>query len=163
MKKLKKNGFTLIELLSVVVILGVITSIAVGGYNLYISKTNKTYYENLSSVFRTAVIDYYSDNLGKLPQNIGDEKKMTLDEMLKENLVLPFVDSKGNPCETAHFYNHENVGSWMSYGLKESTIYTAWLISNHMEIMQNTKYSGKLPEFLKKDLQLLYEGDRQAH
>ena len=74
-----------------------------------------------------------------------------------------FIDSKGNPCETAHFYNHENVGGWMSYGLKESTVYTAWLISNHMEIMQNTKYSGKLPEFLKKDLQLLYEGDRQAH
>ena len=74
-----------------------------------------------------------------------------------------FVDSRGNPCQTAHYYNHENVGGWMSYGLNDGTIYTAWLISNHMEIMQNTKYAAKLPEFLKKDLYLLFEGDRATH
>ena len=57
MKKLKKNGFTLIVLLSVVVILGIIMTLVVAGYNIYISKTNKTYYENLADIFKTAVID----------------------------------------------------------------------------------------------------------
>lgn len=112
MKKLKKNGFTLIELLSVVVILGVITSIAVGGYNLYISKTNKTYYENLSSVFRTAVIDYYSDNLGKLPQNIGDEKEVKSPVLLDENYLESFIDTKENVCDGVGIAHKKATGKY---------------------------------------------------
>ena len=41
MRRINKNGFTLIELLTVVVILGIIITIAVTGYNVYISRTNK--------------------------------------------------------------------------------------------------------------------------
>lgn len=112
MKKLKKNGFTLIELLSVVVILGVITSIAVGGYNLYISKTNKTYYENLSSVFRTAVIDYYSDNLGKLPQNIGDEKEVKSPVLLDKDYLESFIDTKENMCDGVGIAHKKATGKY---------------------------------------------------
>lgn len=99
MKKLKKNGFTLIELLTVVVILGIIITIAVTGYNVYISKTNKTYYENLADIFKTAVIDYYSDNLGKLPQNIGDEKEVKSPVLLDKNYLESFVDTNEDVCD----------------------------------------------------------------
>lgn len=51
---------------------------------------------------KDAAITYYTTP--RLPQNIGDEEKMTLGEMLQANLVLPFVDSKGNQCDLDESY-----------------------------------------------------------
>lgn len=77
--------------------------------------------------------------------------------------VKAFVDSKGNPCETAHYYQHQCVGAWMSYGFEYITPYIAWLISTHMDPYMNTKYYNNLPPFLKKDIDLLHEADLNAH
>lgn len=74
-----------------------------------------------------------------------------------------FVDSKGNPCEHAHYYQHQCVGAWMSYGSEHNTPYIAWLISTHMDPFLNTKYYNNLPPFLKKDIDLLHEADLAAH
>ena len=74
-----------------------------------------------------------------------------------------FVNSRGEPCEIAHFYQHHAVGSWMSYGLFHTTPYTAWLISTHMDVFANTKYYNKLPPFLKNKSDMLHEADLAAH
>lgn len=77
--------------------------------------------------------------------------------------VKAFIDSKGNPCEQAHYYQHQCVGAWMSYGFGSITPYSAWLISVHMDPFLNTKYYKSLPPFLKKDVDLLHEADLNAH
>ena len=77
--------------------------------------------------------------------------------------VKAFIDSKGNPCEHAHYYQHQCVGAYMSYGLEYVTPYIAWLISTHMEPFFNSKYYNNLPPFLKKDIDLLHEADLNAH
>lgn len=77
--------------------------------------------------------------------------------------VKAFVDSKGNPCEQAHYYQHQCVGAWMSYGFGSITPYSAWLISTHMDPYLNTKYYRNLPSFLKKDIDILHEADMAAH
>ena len=77
--------------------------------------------------------------------------------------VKSFIDSKGNPCEIAHYYQHQCVGSYLSYGFPDGTPYVAWLISTHMDPFLNTKYYNKLPPFLKKDIDLLHEADLAAH
>ena len=74
-----------------------------------------------------------------------------------------FVDGKGNPSETAHFYQHHCIGSWISYGMPNITPYRAWLISVHMDPFLNTKYYNKLPTYLKKQVDLLHEADLNAH
>ena len=74
-----------------------------------------------------------------------------------------FVDSKGNPCDVAHYFGHQSVGEWMSYGLHSVNPYVAWLISTHMDPFLNTKYWRNLPAFLKKDVDLLHEADVNAH
>jgi predicted kinase len=74
-----------------------------------------------------------------------------------------FIDGKGNPCETAHYYQHQCVGAWESYGLADTTPRVAWLISTHMEPFFNSKYYNNLPPFLKKDIDLLHEADLNAH
>lgn len=77
--------------------------------------------------------------------------------------VKAFVDSKGNPCEQAHYYQHQCVGSWMSYGINGATPSMAWLISAHMDPFMNTKYYNKLPAYLKTKVDLLHEADLAAH
>lgn len=77
--------------------------------------------------------------------------------------VKAFIDSKGNPCEQAHYYQHQCVGAWMSYGFYSATPKVAWLISTHMDPFMNTKYYNKLPPYLKKDIDLLHEADLHAH
>ena len=77
--------------------------------------------------------------------------------------VKAFVDSKGAPCETAHYYQHQCVGAWQVYGCAWGNPYVAWLISTHMDPFLNTKYYNSLPPFLKKDIDLLHEADLNAH
>ena len=74
-----------------------------------------------------------------------------------------FVDSKGNPCDTAHYYQHQCVGAWISYGFGSITPYSAWLISTHMEPFFNSKYYNKLPSYLKSAVDKLHEADLAAH
>lgn len=77
--------------------------------------------------------------------------------------VKAFVDSKGNPCDTAHYYQHQAVGAWISYGLLHITPYSAWLISTHMEPFFGSKYYKNLPQWLKQKIDLLHEADLNAH
>lgn len=77
--------------------------------------------------------------------------------------VKSFVDSKGNPCEQAHYYQHQCLGSWMSYGMRDVTVDIAWLISVHMDPFLNTKYYNRLPNYLKKAVDQLHECDVNAH
>jgi predicted kinase len=84
--------------------------------------------------------------------------------------VKSFVDSKGNPCEQAHYYQHQCVSAWMCYGMRDLFMWpwivypkVAWLISTHMEPFFNSKYYKNLPPFLKKDIDLLHEADLAAH
>lgn len=77
--------------------------------------------------------------------------------------VKAFMDSKGNSCDTAHYYQHQCVGAWLSYGCAWGNPYVAWLISTHMDVYLNTKYYKNLPAFLKRDIDLLHEADLAAH
>ena len=76
--------------------------------------------------------------------------------------VKAFVDSKGNPCEQAHYYQHQCVGAYIAYGMG-LTAESAWLISVHMDPFLNTKYYNKLPAYLKQQVDLLHEADLAAH
>lgn len=77
--------------------------------------------------------------------------------------VKSFTDAKGQTCDEAHYYQHQCVGAWVSYGVDDITPYSAWLISTHMEPFFNSKYYKNLPPFLKKDIDLLHEADLAAH
>lgn len=80
-----------------------------------------------------------------------------------KSYVKAFVDSKGNPSEHAHYYQHQCVSAWMYYGIDKHNIFIAWLISTHMDPFLNTKYYNKLPTYLKSQVDLLHEADKNAH
>lgn len=86
-----------------------------------------------------------------------------------------FINSKGEVTDRAHFYNHENVGAWLTLGVfnnstvdNESIIFTAWLVSQHMSIYAlrqsgRDKYLDHLPHTWYHDLYNLFECDQAAH
>lgn len=73
-----------------------------------------------------------------------------------------FKDSKGNPSKEAHYYQHQCVGAYIACGFIDVPR-VIWLISTHMDPYLNTKYYRNLPTFLKKDVDLLHEADKNAH
>ena len=77
--------------------------------------------------------------------------------------VKAFIDSKGNSCKVAHYYQHQCLSAYMSYGILDITPEVAWLISVHMDPFMNTKYYNKLPPYLKKKVDLLHKCDLAAH
>ena len=93
-----------------------------------------------------------------------------------------FKDSKGNDSDFAHYYNHENVGAYNSlfYGKEEGvdSLLVAALIRYHMVLhffkdwkpKTVAKYEAEFTshKYLKemdfyKALQILHEGDKNAH
>ena len=79
--------------------------------------------------------------------------------------VKSFVNTKGEPSDTAHYYQHQCVGAWMVYGLVVNNIRVAvaWLVSTHMAPFLNEKYYKNLPAYLKNSADLLHEADLAAH
>lgn len=73
-----------------------------------------------------------------------------------------FVNTKGETTDIAHYYNHENVGAYISLGFRRSLI-TPWLINHHMDKFHHSKYYDRLPQFLKDELDKLNECDINAH
>lgn len=51
---------------------------------------------------KNAAITYYTTE--RLPQNVGDVKKMTLKDMLDMKLLIPFTDRNGNSCDVTSSY-----------------------------------------------------------
>lgn len=83
-----------------------------------------------------------------------------------KKFVKGFKNSRGEPSEIAHFYNHQFVGSYLTIGYSETLnlpteqralIY--WLINTHMDPFLHTKYSETLPSHLRYLLNLFHECD----
>ena len=104
----RKESFSIKDLIIQVLFVGVFIFLLVWLFPTKnsVKKTFAPLYDQIFNqnvmIMKDAAITYYTTP--RLPQNVGDEKKMTLDEMLKANLVLPFVDSKGNQCDLQESY-----------------------------------------------------------
>ena len=90
-----------------------------------------------------------------------------------------FIDSKGNPCESAHYYQHHNVGAFLSlFYLKEldmyndeEILYGSLLINLHMRPFLSWKQSDNAKENdrrlfgddIVKNIEIIHECDLAAH
>ena len=81
-----------------------------------------------------------------------------------------YHNAKGEPTEDAHYYNHENVGSYIYISHSDGDEYDIWianLIAHHMDYFKGEKYMEKIRdrfgEKFMKDLDVLHEADLAAH
>jgi hypothetical protein len=74
-----------------------------------------------------------------------------------------FVNTKGETTDVAHYYGHQGVGAWISYGfMYTNRIVLAWLISTHMSPMLNQKYYNSLDPLYKNWIDALHKADLEA-
>ena len=63
--------------------------------------TQQTYINNIT-LMKDAGFEYFSGS--RLPQEIGDSERISLDEMLARNLLPEILDEEGNSCNTGDSY-----------------------------------------------------------
>ena len=74
-------------------------------------------FSNNLNAMKDAAKSYYT--VERMPSENGKSSKMTLQEMLDQNLLLPFVDKDGNSCDTKKSYVKVTKGD-TEYELKVS-------------------------------------------
>ena len=77
-------------------------------------------------------------------------------------IVKDFNDSKGNPSEYAHYYQHQCTAAWQCM---EETFdeFIIWLVGTHMDPFLDTKYYRNLDPWMKDAVDILHEADLAAH
>lgn len=98
---MKKKGFTLVELLAVLVILGILLTLAISGVSRYINKGKKSYYVGLEKNVRVAAQDYFADYKGLLPRKVGDITSVNLELLMNNNYIDDVLDENKKLCDGA--------------------------------------------------------------
>lgn len=70
--------------------------------NQKLGTSTEQVFNNNVNTMKNAALSYYTGS--RLPQKNGDTAKLTLKEMLDENLLIEFTDSKGKKCNTKESY-----------------------------------------------------------
>ena len=89
---MNEKGFTLVELLAVIVIIGLLSSIAVVAYNSFIDNARERVYKTYEDTMKAEAEMYYINNTGDLP-TVGNSKKLRLSYLLANNKI----DKINNP------------------------------------------------------------------
>lgn len=113
-------------------------------------------YNHCESAYKHIVSNDICDNTLALAASFHD---------IGKPYVKTFVNAKGEPSNTAHYYGHQCIGAYMVYGLIVDNIRVdvAWLVSTHMAPFLNEKYYRNLPSYLKTSIDLLHAADVAAH
>lgn len=102
---MRKNGFTMIELLAVITILGILSSIAIGGVTQYLKKAKKQDFAMLEKNMKTAIDNYFIDHSSNIPAINGSfsiKAKDLTDEGYLKGLEDP--DKTGSSCNLDSSY-----------------------------------------------------------
>lgn len=77
------------------------------------------------------------------------------------------TDELGVRVGPAHYYEHDNVGGYLSYGVFNNNeldvVKFSWLINNHMQPFFNSSYWKNLDPMFKEWIDLIHTADRAGH
>ena len=83
MKLKNKKGFSLVELLAVIVIVGILATLAVAGVTRYVNGARREKRKNVAMAAQL----YLQANRDLLPQNIGEATRIPLSELRSTNYL----------------------------------------------------------------------------
>jgi len=142
-----KKGFTLVELLAVILVLGLVLVIAVPSVNKYLKSSKQKAFDVQINTMVEAVEAYANTFRKVLPQNNGEEVRITLGQLKAEGLIKnDMTDPKTDKYfdDAIEFTIRKN-GNNFIYEVDESTIITRNTKTNSPTI----KLSGDIVEYYK--------------
>ena len=93
---MKNKGFTMVELLAVIIVLGMLAAILYPTIRKAINKNKQSLYnEQLDEIVNAAKL-YGSDNLEKLPETIGEEKSIDVNDLISNDYIEKMKNPKTN-------------------------------------------------------------------
>lgn len=156
---------------------------SIGGLNFVLSRLAGMEHDNPHHEFTVGqhmltAYEYFDKHYTNLANDIPLGRAVALHDIGKE-FTKVFHDSKGNPTDIAHFYDHERVGAYESFShtadmvSNEDRLRTALLIRWHMapfavEKSDNPskterKFKDLLGENIWKQVMILHDCDLHAH
>lgn len=91
--KISRKGFTMLELLAVIIILGILLTLAYVGVSQYISQTNDTVYEDFEKNITSGVTNYLIDHSGSIP-SVGESLVVDVEKLVCEGYIEDLEDPR---------------------------------------------------------------------
>ena len=101
--KTNKRGFTMLELLAVIIILGIIISLAYTSISRYLNQARSTTYSDFEKNITSGVTNYLIDHTGSIPDE-GESLVVDVEKLVCEG----YVDDLQDPRESARTCNLES-------------------------------------------------------
>ena len=138
-----KKGFTLVELLGTISLIAIILAIVSESYINITKHIRLSYYKSLEESVLVAGSEYYAYTSNR-PNMFGDEKKVSLKDLVENKYITNVVDKKGNTCSLDDSY----VSSYKNSS--DKTKYYVCLICNSDDYKTSTlECNGSLDYTLK--------------
>ncbi|HIS37956.1 MAG TPA: type II secretion system protein [Candidatus Onthousia faecavium] len=98
---MNKKGFTMVELMAVIIILGILMSLAYMGVTQYLERARDATYEDFEENIRTGATNYLIDHTGYIPE-VGESIVIDVSKLICEGYVEELQDphspTKGGTC-----------------------------------------------------------------
>ena len=109
MKNLLKNnkGLTLVELLAVIVIIGILSSLAVTAISKLLDRSTENYYKDQEDNIALAAQTYTNDNRNLLPFKTtapDNSTKIKLRDLINNGYIKTVKDKSGDDCDITNRY-----------------------------------------------------------
>ena len=91
--KTNKRGFTVVELLVVLVILGILITLAYMGVSRYLNQARSTTYEDFEKNITSGVTNYLIDHTGSIP-NEGESLIVDVEKLVCEGYIEDLQDPR---------------------------------------------------------------------
>lgn len=98
--KLNKKGFTMLELLAVIIILGIVMTLAYMGVSKYLDQARDATYEDFENNITSGVTNYLIDHTGYIPAE-GESLVVDVEKLVCEG----YVENLQDPSETSKTCN----------------------------------------------------------
>ena len=101
--KLNKKGFTMLELLAVIIILGIVMTLAYMGVSKYLEQARSTTYSDFEKNITSGVTNYLIDHTGSIPDE-GESLVVDVEKLVCEG----YIENLQDPRESARTCNLES-------------------------------------------------------
>ena len=91
--KISRKGFTMLELLAVIIILGILITLAYMGVSRYLNQARSTTYEDFEKNITSGVTNYLIDHSGSIP-SVGESLVVDVEKLVCEGYIEDLEDPR---------------------------------------------------------------------